>query len=202
MYQRLLGLGMQPDQILFMPLVHRFPVHDVVVTFSRVDAGPQADIDQFGSLIFVRGDAIANRPDMLIGQVGEAFTCDMKAYASGALPMYRSANNAIAHIQLAVIGKDCAPIEPETLAVDKKLDAGPVGSVGKLLLRYWNIVENAEYQGRGTIPRVAFLEGTARAKITIANGIDSFLTMQLFKVWIKPLFVYKPKIHKRILPNI
>src|SRR5581483_4732639 len=135
---------MQPDQIFFMPLVYRFPVHDVVIAFSRVDAGPQADIDQFGSLIFVRGDAIANRPNMLIGQVGEAFACNMKACAVGAFPMYRSAHNALAHIQLAMIGKDRAPIEPETLAVDKKLDAGPVGSVGKLFLRYRNVVENAE----------------------------------------------------------
>ena len=72
--------------------------------------------------LFFNGHAVANGSHMLVCQTGKAFAGDLETDAGGALPVDEAAEDAVVHIQSAMIAQDGALIEAKAFTIDEEFD--------------------------------------------------------------------------------
>src|SRR5438128_8059734 len=102
---------------------------------------------------------------MLICQTGKAFDGNFETNAGGTLPVDETTENAIVHIERALIAQDGTPIETKALTIDEKGDQEPVGSISKLFFTNTDFIENAEEERSRCGFGVAFFKTSACTKI-------------------------------------
>src|SRR5436309_1788806 len=98
-----------------------------------------------------------------------------------ALPADRATEDAVVNVQCALVVKNVALIQAKAFAIDEELNQEPVGSIGKLLFAYRDIIENAKEQCGRHCFRITLLKCAARTEIPVANGVDGFLAVELFR---------------------
>src|SRR5579883_472882 len=181
-----------------MSLIDGLEMHHVVIANSSIDRGPQGDI-QFPVVIVTgrrhrfRRHAVADGPDMFIGQTGETLAHDLNAYAAGAFPVYRATEDAGLHVQGALKIQYLALIQPEAFAVHKQLDGQPVWRVCQFLFRDGDGIKDAIDQGCGSRSRIAFIKGAACSKVAVTYTVHCLFAMEFFRI--KCMFSYLPEIH-------
>src|SRR5438270_2308737 len=98
-----------------------------------------------------------------------------------------------------MVCKDMALIQAKAFTIDEEFNQEPIGDVGKLLLGYGDIIENAKEQRCGSCFRITLLKCATCTEITVANGVDGFLAVELFRskcFWIKAIFTDVPEVHE------
>src|SRR6266566_9335402 len=98
-----------------------------------------------------------------------------------------------------MVCKDMALIQAKAFTIDEEFNQEPIRGVGKLLFGYGDIIEYAKEQCCGRCFRITLLKCATCTKITVANGIDGFLAVELFssqRFWIKAIFTNVPEVHE------
>src|SRR6266566_5136234 len=108
---------------------------------------------------------------MLISQTGEPFTAYCELQAAGTFPAHCSAEQAVVHIQGAVVCKNFAFIQAKTLIVNEQFERQPVRNICQFLFPDRDAVEDAKEQCSGVIAGIVFLECATCTEIAVADSI-------------------------------
>ena len=175
---RMAGADAQPDGVVGLALVQPLPVHRPLIVGIAVDAG----LNLKAALEVQGRHPAADDQGVGVGQAGETLKMEVHRVARRAAPADIPAEQAPAQVEATLIAQHLAPVQSKAFAFHGHDQRQPVGAVDQFGVDDGHVVVHAVDERRRPGAGVALLESAPGAQITVAQGEQGLLAVQVSRV--------------------
>src|SRR5947207_13391083 len=117
-------------------------MHHIVIAYCHIERCAQQQFQFLYSWgLFFGCYTVTDDSNVLISKAGKAFGLNFESYPGWTLPVYRSRQDSILHVERTLVRNDAPSSHVETLTIDKQFAREAVRSVGQYLCPYGNASE-------------------------------------------------------------